>query len=110
MNKIFYDHLTKIEEVSVELGKYQLTTVEREEIITIIDEHVHHRILDVILEHLPKEKHEVFLHKLHDGPQRPELLDYLKEDISDIEKLIMEEAEKVKKEILAEIKRAQKNL
>lgn len=110
MNQVFYDHLTKLEEIKVELGKYRLTSTEREEIFSLADEHLHHRVLDIILQHLPPEKHEVFLHKLHDGPQKPELLDYLKEDIQDIEKLITAEAEKVKKEILAEIKRAQKKL
>ena len=104
MAQLFYDHLIKIEEVSKELGKYRLTTVEREEILDTIDEHVHHRVLGVILQKLPKEKHEVFLHKLHDGPHKLELLEELKKDIKDIEKLIRQEGEKIKKEILHEIR------
>jgi radical SAM superfamily enzyme len=110
MAKLFYDHLIKIEEVSEELGKYRLTAVEREEILNTIDEHIHHRVLDVILQKLPREKHEVFLHQLHDGPQKLELLEELKKEIKDLEKLIGQEGEKIKKEILAEIKRAQKML
>jgi hypothetical protein len=37
-------------------------------------------------------------------------LEELKKDVKDIEKLISQEGEKIKKEILAEIKRAQKML
>jgi hypothetical protein len=110
MAQLFYDHLIKIKEISEELGKYRLTAVEQEEILNTLDEHVHHRVLDVILQKLPKEKHEVFLHKLHDKPHQLELLEELKKDVKDIEKLISQEGEKIKKEILAEIKRAQKML
>lgn len=108
MAKIFYDHLVVREEIIKELDKYEIDAVEREEIVRLSDETLHHHTLDVILRSLPKEKHSDFLHKFHQSPGDEGLLEYLKQEVEDIEKLISIEAKKVKKEILAEIKRSSK--
>ncbi len=108
MAKIFYDHLVVLEDIIVELDKYEIEAVEREELIQLADETLHHRILDVILTKLPKEKHQEFLIKFHQAPHDRGLLEYLKSEIADIEKLISEEAAKTKKELLAEIKHSEK--
>jgi len=109
MAKIFYDHLIKIEEVTVELDNYELTLEEREEFISLIDETLHNHTLNVILSHLPQQHHENFLSMFHKEPHKPELLDFLKkETLVDIEEKIRGEAEIVKKEILAEIKKAKR--
>ena len=106
--KLFYDHLIVREEIEIELAK--VSSEEREELLRLIEEHLDHRILDVILTHLPKTKHENFLTKFHQAPHDKKLLDYLKKEIeADIEEKIRAEGEAVKKEILAEIKRAKKN-
>lgn len=107
--KIFYDHLTIREEVTLELDKYQISSVEKEEIIQLVDENIHHRVLDVIFTHLPKDKHEIFLKKFHHAPHDSQLLDFLKTEVSNIEELISDEAKKVKQEILNELKRAKRN-
>lgn len=109
MTKIFYDHLTRICEVTDELNRHKISVEEREELIALVDENIHQRMLDVILKNLPKEKHEDFLIKFHHKPHDPNLLDYLVKEIKDIEKIILGEAEKIKKEILKEIKNAQRN-
>jgi len=109
MAKIFYDHLIKIEEVTAELDNYELTVEEKEEYISLIDETLHNHTLNVILSHLPKQHHKNFLSMFYQGPHRSELLDFLKkETLVDIEEKISEEAGKVKKEILAEIKKAKR--
>lgn len=108
MTKIFYDHLTISEEITVELDKYKLDHQEREEIIQLVDENIHHRVLDIILTHLPKEKHHDFLTKFHSAPHDSNLLAYLKKEVENIEEFIICEAKKVKAEILREFKRAQK--
>lgn len=108
MTKIFYDHLTITEEIITELDNYRIEKIEREEIIQLVDENVHHRVLDAILKKLPKEKHEEFLTKFSAAPGNIELLDYLRREITDIEELITREAKLVKKELLAEIKRSLK--
>lgn len=109
MAKIFYDHLTVTDEVIIELDKNKFDLVERQEIVELIDENIHHNILNVILKNLPKEKHEEFLLAFHHKPDDPNLLDYLKKEVKDIEKIISDAAKEVKKELLAEIKNAQRN-
>lgn len=109
MTKIFYDHLTVIEEVTTELDLYKISPDEREELVRIVDETMHHRILDLILTHLPKDKHHTFLTGFHQNPQDLKHLEFLRREISaEIDQKIKEEAKKVKQEILAEIKRARK--
>lgn len=109
MAKIFYDHLIKIEEVTVELEGYELTIEEKEEFVSLIDETLHNHTLNVILSSLPQERHENFLSLFHQAPHRPELLDFLKKEVQiDIEEKIKEEAAKIKKELLAEIQKSKK--
>ncbi len=105
--KLFYDHLIVKEEITAELEGVSLE--EREELLRLVDEHLDHRILNVILTHLPSEKHEHFLTSFHKAPHDKKLLEWLKKEIeADIEEKIRQEGEIVKKEILAEIKRAKK--
>ena len=109
MTKIFYDHLTVIEEVTSAFDKYSVPAEEREELEKLIDQTVHHEVLNTILTNLPKEKHEEFLTKFHAAPHDKELLEYLKKEIKiDIEKEISLQAKRIKKELLEEIKRAKK--
>lgn len=109
MTKIFYDHLTITEEITSTLNSYSMSGDERKELEELIGQTVHHEVLNTILTHLPKEKHEDFLTKFHAAPHDKELLDYLKKEIKiDIEKEIKLQAKKIRKEILEEIKRANK--
>ena len=104
--KTFYSHLAYTSEIRAEMDRYQIDVVEKEEIIQLADEHFDQRILHVILTHLPKEKHDDFLEKFHKTPHDKSLLDYLKKDVADIEKLISDEAKAVRDEIIREIKNA----
>lgn len=109
MAKVFYDHLIKFEEVTKVLGEYELDAVEMEEIVRIADETIHVSVIDVILTHLPKDKHEQFLIQFHDKPHSEFLVAYLeKEAHPEIQRKITEAVEKTKKEILAEVRKAQK--
>lgn len=100
MTKIFYDHLVVREEVTVELDKYSLAREEKEELIQLVDETLHHQILNTILTHLPKEKHREFLEKFHKAPHDESLLEYIK----DFEEEIIKTAKKIKSDLLSEIK------
>lgn len=107
MTKIFYDHLTVTEEITSVFDSYSVPIEERKELEELIGQTVHHEVLNTILTHLPKEKHDHFLTKFHAAPHDKELLDYLKKEIKiDIEKEITLQATKIKKELLEEIKRA----
>ena len=109
MSKIFYDRLVLREEISVELDRYRFSVEEREELVQIIDETLHHHVLDVIFTHLPKEKHPEFLKKFHAAPHDEKLLEYLRTETTlDIEKEIKSRAKSAKKVLLEQIKRAKK--
>lgn len=109
MAKVFYDHLIKIQEIEEELGKYELDVVEKEEILRLADEQIHIRVLDVILRHLPKDKHNDFLIKFHQAPHEEKLLEYLSiEADKDIAAKIETEAKWARDEILSEVRRSTK--
>lgn len=105
MTKIFYDHLVLIEELTVELEN--LDHESRREIVGLMDETLHHHVLDTILTHLPKEHHETFLNRFHRAPHDPQLLVFLKQYIViDIENEIRKKAKKVKKDLLSTVKKS----
>lgn len=110
MSKIFYDHLIKIEEVTIELDNYELTIEEKEEFISLIDETLHNHTLEVILTSIPKNLHEDFLSMFHQAPHKLELLYFLKKEAPDIEEKIKKNSEIIKKEILSQIKRSKKKM
>jgi hypothetical protein len=109
MSKIFYDDLVIREEITLELDNYQLSKEERDDLLNIIDETLHHHILNLILNHLPKTKHQEFVSRLHARPGDSGLLDFLKTHAgSNIEEDIKSHAAKIKKDILSEIHKAKK--
>lgn len=106
MSKVFYDHLVIREEVDCELNNYQLDKEEKDELIDIIDRTLHHHILNVILSHLPRNKHPEFISKLHADPGSEGIMEYLKTQIGPyIEEEIKKQSRKVKQEILSEIRK-----
>lgn len=105
MAKIFYDHLIIIEEVIAVLDEHTIPIDKRAEFLKLIDQTLHHEILDVILTHLPQDIHEMFLTQFHRAPHDPALMNLLKEHIKiDIEKAILTRANTTKKKLLASIK------
>lgn len=110
MNSLFYDHLIGFEEVVSVINEHKLSPKKRQELLELIDNTMHHHILDEILTHLPYEKHKTFLDHLTRDPHDPGILLFLKQEIVviDIEKAIKKRAKGVKKELLAEIKKAKK--
>ena len=105
--KYFYHHLIQIEDVTSLLDDHDLDQLEKEELLNLIDQIVHHHTLNIIFKHLPKDKHKAFLTAFHATPHDKQLLDYLKKEIKiDIESAIRTQADKIKKEILSEIKKS----
>lgn len=107
MSRIFYDRFIILEEIEVELDNLGLEAEERQELDQLIDEMIHHRVLDRILTHLPKKHHTEFLEQFHKAPYDEGLIDYLNEKVErSVEEHIREEMEKLKKDILEDIKSA----
>lgn len=106
--KVFYDHLISIHEVVITIESYEVDEVTKKELIELADQIYHHRTLDIILSHLPKEHHEEFLMEFTKEPHHEKHMARLKSHGDDIEEKIRAEGEKIKREILSEIKRSEK--
>lgn len=107
--KVFYDKFIFFEELEIEVGKLVLNKEEKQETERLIDEITHHRVLERILTHLPRHYHAEFLDRFHHSPYDESLIDYLNEKIEkSVEEHVKEETEKIKKEILEDIKTSRK--
>jgi hypothetical protein len=108
--KVFYSHLIILDDVVAQLDEYQIEASEREELVTLVEQIMHHHALNVVLNHLPKEKHPEFLEGMEKDPGNSQWLDFLKKEIKgDIESAIRQQSEKIKKEVLLEIKRSKRS-
>ncbi len=104
MSRVFYDHLIVFEEVETIIKQSVETSDEREELWHLIDEIIHQKLLTSIFDVLPKSYHEEFLLKFHEAPYDEKHVAYLNEKIQgDIESLLKEEVEKLKKDLLHEL-------
>jgi hypothetical protein len=107
MSRVFYDHLIEFEEIVADLDEYELDEIERREIMDLADELLHQQALSLILDHLPPDRTHDFLGHFHECPYDQVLLEFLKKEIiEDIEEIIRLQAQKIKKEILAEINKS----
>ncbi len=106
MSIIFYDRLIILEGLDKKIKKLVSSNEEIQEIWTMVEELIHHRVLGCILDNLPDHHHPEFLEKFHKSPHDEKLLDFLKEKIDrDMEKVIKNEVKLLKKEILADLKK-----
>lgn len=104
MSKLFYDHLIILEELDHHIRHVAETPEEKEEMWSIIDEILHHRVIGCVLDRLPEEDHYEFLEKFHQAPHDAELLNYINLRIDeDIEDAIRAEIADIKEELLEEI-------
>lgn len=109
MSKIFYDKYIVLEEIEVELDKLEMDHEERQELEHLIDEMIHHRVMDRLLTHLPRHHHAEFLDRFDRRPYDEALVRYLDQRIEkSVKEHIEEEIEKLKKEILEDLKLSSK--
>jgi hypothetical protein len=107
--KAFYSHLIIIEDIHSALGEYEMDQAERQELLTLAEQILHHHTLNVVLNHLPPEKHSHFLEGIETDIENTKWLEFIKAEIkADVELAIKTQAEKIKKEILVEIKRSKR--
>ena len=105
MSKLFFDRLIILEEVEAEIKNVAETKEERDELWQLVDETIHHRVLDTILDKLHHSHHKEFLEKFHKAPYDERIMDYLKEKIGEnIEELIKNEIGALAFELLEDLK------
>ncbi len=106
MSTIFYDHLLSLEEIEKIINASSESIEEKSELWQIVDDTVHHHILMVILDNLPRQHHEEFLQLFYDKPYDTELVEYLNAKISTpLETLIQQENDRLIDLILKDIER-----
>lgn len=76
---VFYDHLVGLEEVNQALQQYIPDEAERESILQLVDQTVHHTVLETIFSLLPHNQHEVFLLRFKEDPASHTHLSYLRQ-------------------------------
>ena len=89
MRSTFYDNLITTTPIMAEI-KDDLSHIEQEEIHEMIEDILHHRIMEVILHDLPIEHHENFLLRFHTDPTDQDLFVFLKHHSPKIEEKILE--------------------
>jgi len=103
--KIFFDRLIVFEEIEVEINKVSTTKEEKQDLWQIVDEMIHHKVLDLLLGKLPKAYHQEFMDKFLTAPHDETLFTYLNAKIGDdVEKLIKQELDNLASDILKELK------
>lgn len=107
MSRLFWDHLVELGKIEEILREQGLEHEEKEELHALVDEMISHRILGCVLDHLPREHHEEFLNRFHTAPHDARIIIFLQiktpKEI-DIEEKIREEVQKLKQELLEELK------
>ncbi|MEK7497408.1 MAG: hypothetical protein AAB656_00630 [Patescibacteria group bacterium] len=105
MSKLFFDHLVVLTSVDAHVKSIAETAEEREELWQLVDELVHHRIMDIIFGNLPEEHHTEFMEKFTEFPYEERLFIFLNEKAGkNFEKIITEEMKILEDEILTDIK------
>ena len=99
----FYSHLVEISIISLELGDLDLSKDERIHLIQLVEDNIHHAILDAILSELSEEDKKIFLHHLVED-DHDKVWEHLNQKIENIEDKIKNVAESIKKELHRDIK------
>ena len=68
MSKLFFDRLIVFEKIEGKIKKTASSKEEREELWSLIDEITTHKVLEKILDKLPRRHHEEFLELFHKCP------------------------------------------
>jgi len=101
--KFFYRKLVQIDDLKNVLESEELAIEEKQELVLMVKDTLHHRVVETVLTHLPEKHHSEFLDTFAKKPQDEGILGFLKEKVEDIEDKITEAIEKVKAEILADL-------
>ena len=106
MSKLFFDNLLDLDKVEAEIKRAFPLKEEREESESLIDNIIHDKVLEKILDKLPPDTHIEFLELYHKCPHDEEVIfGFLKSKTGkDIDKELQQELKDVSSDILRELK------
>lgn len=99
----FYTDLVDIQMLTIELDMLDISPDEKEHLIKVAKDTLHHAILDLILSELSEEDKIIFLRN-HSENQHDKVWEHLKTKVDNIESKIKSTVESLKKELHSDIK------
>lgn len=105
----FYAHLVSMEVVVQELDGLDLSEGQKVHLAGLIDETVHHTVLNLVFSKLPYEDRVIFVGRLKESADDQTIMEFLKEKAADIEEEIRRVIDLLKEEFIKDIKEAQRN-
>lgn len=102
MKQQFYTHLISLESIHMAFDDLELHPEHREELLIILESHIHHVVLDLILSKLPEEERKQFMAHLA-TENHDELWNVINAHIDAAEAHIVLAVEAVKAELHADI-------
>lgn len=107
MKQRFYTHIIETSSISLALADMDLTQEERKHLIDLVDENLHHAILDAVLSELSDKDKQEFLETLATEDD-DKIWKLLNERVDHIEDKIKKTAEDLKKELHRDIAESRK--
>lgn len=103
MKKNFFDHLIELDDLHEEIRSLDMSDDEKIHILKMVDESIHHTILDAILSELSDEDKKTFLKHL-DSENHDTVWDFVNSRIESIEEKIKKAADDIKTELHTDVK------
>ena len=107
MKKHFYSHIVETSSISLALGELELTKDERKHLTSLVEENLHHAILEAVLSELSEKDKQEFLVLLATD-DHDKIWKLLSERVDHIEDKIRQTAQDLKKEIHKDIEDSHK--
>lgn len=107
MRKHFYHSIVETSSISLAIAEMDMTNDERKHLISLVEENLHHAILDSVLSELSDKDKQKFLELFAEGKD-DEVWELLKERTDNIEDKIKKTAEELKKELHRDIEDSKK--
>ncbi len=103
VNKPFYHRLIQMDRIYLAVKRTGLTGKQETELIGLIEETFHTRVLDSILEKLPLEKHEEFLEKFNQKPHDLSLWKFMDQEFNELQENLRKTLSLLEEEILKDL-------
>lgn len=107
MKKHFYHKVIETSSISLALGELDISQEERKHLIDLVEENLHHAILDAVLSELSEKDKQEFIEVFAEGDDE-KIWKILSERVENIEEKIKKTAEELKKELHKDIEESKK--
>jgi hypothetical protein len=101
--KPFYHRYIQLDKIYIQLKKVGLKPGEEKQTWDLVEEIVHTRFIDAVLEKVPAGKHEIFLERFSQNPEDEQLLELMGVNTEQIENHLNKTWEDLEKEITQDI-------